>query len=101
MLSNNIAQQFYGSGGGDGQSLKTVQLKHTVSDDDSAEIQIPLGGLLQKDAGVVATLNGLRMTPVKDYALPVLQGSVTFVTKLPRTDLTAGDEIVIDAILTA
>lgn len=100
MLPNNISNQFYGSGGG-GQALKSVQLTHTVTDDDPAEITIPLGGLLQADSGVNATLNGLRLSPVVDYALPVLQGSTTFVTKLPRTELVTGDKIVIDAILTA
>lgn len=100
MLPDNISKQFYGTGGG-GQSLKSKQLTHTVTEDDPAEIKIPLGGLLQTDAGVNATLNGLRLTPVTDYALPVLQGSTTFVTKMPRTELTSGDKIVIDAILTA
>lgn len=100
MLSSSISQQFYGAGGG-GQSLKSIQKTHTVTDDDPAEIKIALGGLIQEDAGVNATLNGLRLEPVVDYALPVLQGSVTFVTKLPRTQLVTGDKIVIDANLTA
>ncbi|MDK1290094.1 hypothetical protein [Pseudoalteromonas umbrosa] len=100
MLTHSISQQFYGSGGG-GQTLKTIQLTHVISDDDPAQIEIPLGGLLQVGAGVNATLNGLRLEPITDYALPVVQGNATFVTKLPRVELHSGDKIVIDATLTS